>query len=191
MGLGEGRRGGGAKLALPVDHPLVAPQRSWRTATIVATAIAGVELVLLLGGAFLLLGKSLLPDVERAATREATRPAPVYRAPAAAPEPATKARPAPPLARANTHVLVLNGNGQTGAAASAAQLVQARGYPAAETSNAKRNDYPRSIVMYAPGFSVEAKRFARDLNVQIVTALDGLRKGDLHGAQLALVVGRN
>jgi hypothetical protein len=175
-----------------VDSPFHAPERSWRTATLIATAIAGVELILLLAAGFLLLGKSLLPHVEAAAEREASAPAKAHRAPARAPAPAAKpAKPEPAVAkltREKTFVLVLNGNGQTGAAASAAQLVVARGYKVQEVGNAPRGNYARSVVVYRPGFRGEAKRFARDLNVPIVTA-DGMKKGQFRGAQLALVVG--
>ena len=86
-------------------------------------------------------------------------------------------------------VLVLNGNGQTGAAASAAQLVVARGYGVRDTGNAERLDYQRSVVMYRGDFRGEAVRFAKDLNVKIVTPLDGLKRSALKGAHLALVVG--
>lgn len=174
-----------------MDSPFPATERSWRTATLVATAIAGVELILLLGAGFLLVGKSLLPHVEAAAQNKATaiKHAPRTPAPAAA-----KAKPAKPkravakLPREKTFVLVLNGNGQTGAAASAAQLVVARGYKVQDVGNATRGHYPRSVVIYRPGFRGEAVRFARDLSVPIVTA-DGMKKGQFHGAQLALIVG--
>jgi hypothetical protein len=175
-----------------VDSPFPATERSWRTATLVATAIAGIELILLLGAGFLLLGKSLLPHVEAAAQRKASA---VTHTPRTAPPPVAKpAKPAKPkravakLPREKTFVLVLNGNGQTGAAASAAQLVVARGYKVQDVGNATRGEYPRSVVIYRPGFRGEATRFARDLNVPIVTA-DGMKKAQFHGAQLALVVG--
>jgi pyruvate/2-oxoglutarate dehydrogenase complex dihydrolipoamide acyltransferase (E2) component len=172
-----------------VDSPFHAPERSWRTATLIATAIAGVELILLLAAGFLLLGKSLLPHVEAAAEREASTPAKAHRAPARAPAPAAKPEPAvAKLTREKTFVLVLNGNGQTGAAASAAQLVAARGYKVQDVGDAPRRNYARSVVVYRPGFRGEAKRFARDLSVPVVTA-DGMKKGQFRGAQLALVVG--
>jgi hypothetical protein len=172
-----------------VDSPLPAPERSWRTATLVATAIAGLELILLLGAGFLLLGKSLLPHVEAAAQRKATASPPVrHTAPPPAEKPAKPKRAVAKLAREQTFVLVLNGNGQTGAAASAAQLVVARGYKVADVGNAKRARYERSVVIYRRGFRGEALRFAHDLSVPIVTA-DGMKPGQFHGAQLALVVG--
>jgi hypothetical protein len=166
--------------------------RPWRTATLVTGGIATVELVLLIVAGLLLVGKSVLPHAERAA---ASRPAAKAK-PAAAPKSAQRpvALPPPPPAvahrpRRRTAVLVLNGNGETGAAASAASRVRSRGYPVRGVGNARRSDYARSVVMYRPGFRGEAVRFARDLRVPIVSALDGLPPGALHGAQLAFVVG--
>ena len=43
--------------------------------------------------------------------------------------------------------------------------------------------------MYRPGYAPEAARFARDLSVKIVSPLDGLRKKDLMGAHVAIVLG--
>jgi LytR cell envelope-related transcriptional attenuator len=176
-----------------VDSPFPAPERSWRTATLVATAIAGIELILLLGAGFLLLGKSLLPHLGAAAERKATANAhPRAHTPRAVPPPAAKRakpqRAVPKLAREQTFVLVLNGNGQTGAAASAAQLIVARGYKVQDVGNAPRGQYARSVVIYRPGFRGEAVRFAHDLSIPIVTA-DGMKKAQFRGAPLALVVG--
>lgn len=165
--------------------------RPWRNATLIATAIAGLELVLLIVVGFVFVGKALLPGVESAAKREALAPEPkpaaVHRAPAAKPykPPVAVAK----LSRARTSVLVLNGNGIQGAAADAASIVSARGYPVKETGNAPRGDYARTLVMYAPGLRGEAERFARDLNVKVVTPLDGMKPAQLHGARLALIVG--
>jgi hypothetical protein len=92
------------------------------------------------------------------------------------------------LVRSDTSVLVLNGNGVSGAAHDAASRVQARGYSVGGVGNAKRTDYMRSVVMYRPGYRGEALRLARDLRIKIVGPLDGLRVRDLMGAQLAVVV---
>ena len=43
--------------------------------------------------------------------------------------------------------------------------------------------------MYRPGFAGEGRRLARDIGVKIVGPLDGLRKSDLHGAQLVFILG--
>jgi hypothetical protein len=86
-------------------------------------------------------------------------------------------------------VLVLNGNGRSGAAGAEARQLRARGYPVRGVGNASRSDYATSIVMYAPGYRAEGFRLGRELGVRIVTPLDGLRPAGLHGAKLALIVG--
>jgi hypothetical protein len=86
-------------------------------------------------------------------------------------------------------VLVLNGNGRSGAAGEAASVVQSIGYKVSATGNARRMNFPRSIVMFRPGFKGEAKRLAKDVRVTSVTPLDGMRASDLGGAQLVLIVG--
>src|SRR5262245_57292175 len=63
--------------------------------------------------------------------------------------------------RSKTVVLVLNGNGRTGAAASAASRVQRRGYRVGTVTNAPEL-VPHSIVMYKPGFAVEGRRLGKD-----------------------------
>ena len=55
--------------------------------------------------------------------------------------------------------------------------------------NAPRTDVSRTIVMYRDGYRPEAARLAKDLGVKIVGPLDGLRKDDLLGAHVALVLG--
>ena len=152
--------------------------RPWRTATLVASAVAAVELV-----AVLVLGVALLGDADEG---RAARPSPppakarVHRA-------APPARPS--LARAKTTVLVLNGNGITGAAASTADRVRRVGYRIGAVGNAPRSDYPRSLVMYRPGRRGEGLRLARDLRIRLVAPLDGLRVRDLRRAHVVLVVG--
>lgn len=178
-----------------MDHPAPAPDslvRPWRTAAIVACAIAAVELVLLLAAGAVLLGRTLFPSAEAAAPKK-------ERAAAKAPPAARRETPAPPrpepigrpeLTRRQTTVIVLNGNGVPGAAGSAARRVAARGYTIRFVGNARRADYPRSVVMYRPGFRAEAFRLGHDLGVRLVSPLDGLRPRELHGAKLALVIGR-
>ena len=84
---------------------------------------------------------------------------------------------------------MLNGNGLTGAAGSAADRVRQRGYPVVRVGDASRRDYPTSVVMYRPGFRPEGLRLARDIAARVVGPLDGLRVNDLGPAELALVVG--
>ena len=71
--------------------------------------------------------------------------------------------------------MVLNGNGRTGAAASAASRVRSRGYRIGTVGNASSTDYARSLVMYKPGFAGEARRLAKDLRVKQIGPLDGIR----------------
>jgi LytR cell envelope-related transcriptional attenuator len=172
-----------------VEHPIPQPElvRPWRTATLVATAIAGVELVLLVVAGIVLLGRSLAPGPHSTTPprSHATSPAGTLRTPAAR----TYRPPVARLSPAQTGVLVLNGNGVRGAAAAAAALVRARGYRVEKVGNAPRTGYPRSIVMYRPGFLAEAKRFARELNVGVVAPLDGMKPAQLDGGQLVLVLG--
>jgi pyruvate/2-oxoglutarate dehydrogenase complex dihydrolipoamide acyltransferase (E2) component len=161
--------------------------RPWRTATFVASAVAAVELFILVGFVVALFGGPALhwvqgSDGARAAKQQQTQAA----AKQPAPPPA-----APKLARTETSVLVLNGNGIAGAAASAGQLVRRKGYVVAEVGNAARSDYRRTVVMYRPGYQPEAARFARDLHLKIVSPLDGLRLKDLMGAHVAVVLGAN
>jgi hypothetical protein len=176
-----------------VDHPLAPTElvRPWRTATLVLTGIATIQFVLLIGAGIVLLGKQIAPHVHKAAAREAAaRPVHVSH-PAAKPKAtrALAAHAAPVLARAKTKVLVLNGNGVQGAAALAAQLAQARGYPVLDVGNAPKTGYARTIVMYRPGFRSEALRFQHDLNLSVVAPLDGMTLAELKGAKLVEILG--
>ena len=56
----------------------------------------------------------------------------------------------PTLARTQTRVLVLNGNGITGAAAAESDSLRARGYKISGTGNAAQS-YGQSVVLYRPG----------------------------------------
>jgi hypothetical protein len=94
----------------------------------------------------------------------------------------------PTLARTQTRVLVLNGNGIAGAAASEASRARARGYMVAGTANAPRS-YGKTVVMYRAGHRPEAKRLAADMGVALVGPLDGLKPRQLQGAQVVVVLG--
>jgi hypothetical protein len=155
--------------------------RPWRIAAVVASAVAALELVALVAAGAALVGRRPLVRHRHAAppvAKASHHPRP--------PAHATHARTL--LARAQTSVLVLNGNGRTGAAAAEAARVRARGYPIRSVGNAPRQT-GRSIVMYRPGFRPEAVRLARDLAIGLVGPLDGLRPRELHGARVAVVVG--
>lgn len=176
-----------------MDHsaPSFELVRPWRTATLVATTIAGLELVLLIVFGIILLGRSLGPHVQAAAERQALRTPPKvsHAAPASVAKPVHRAPAVAELTRAKTQVIVLNGNGIQGAAAQAAALVKARGYAVKEVGNARRAGYGRTIVMYRPGFQREAVRFGKDLNIRAVTPLDGIKVAQLHRAHLVMVLG--
>jgi hypothetical protein len=171
-----------------VDHPLPAPDaivRPWRIAAYVAVGIAAFELlVLLLIGGGKLVG-FVADRVQLAAQQQALAPAPHRRSVAS--HHVTRV-PAAKRSRRQTAVLVLNGNGRTGAAASAAARVRARGYKIGAVTNAPR-EVPRSIVMYRPGFAGEGRRLGRDLGVRLVTPLDGMRAKALGRAQLVFILG--
>jgi LytR cell envelope-related transcriptional attenuator len=172
-----------------VDHPLPAPDalvRPWRIAAYVAVGIAAFELLLLLliGGGKLV---GFVADrVQLAAQQQALAPAPQHPRSVAAHH-VTRV-PAAQRSRRRTAVLVLNGNGRTGAAAAAAARVHARGYKIGAVTNAPR-EVPRSIVMYRPGFAGEGRRLGRDLGVKVVTPLDGMRARALGRAQLVFILG--
>jgi hypothetical protein len=163
--------------------------RPWRTATLVVTGIAAVELVLLVGAGIVLLGKQIAPHVHAAAARTAAETSkPVVHKSAAAPVPKPQ-RAVIKLSRAETKVMVLNGNGVSGAAALAASLVRARGYVVGEVGNAPQTGYAKTIVMYRPHFRGEALRFKRDLNLSVVAPLDGMTPKQLKGAHLVEILG--
>lgn len=174
-----------------MDHPLSSvsphiPASFWRSAAVVASLVAAVELVLLI-----VTGTALLfRDGSSSPTRHAATPA--------VSKPLTHAKPAPrrvhpvaapKLARNRVGVMVLNGNGRHGAAATAASRVRHHGYRIRSVGNASRMSYSRSMVMYRPGYEGEGRRLARDLGIRLVGPLDGMRPAQLHGAQAVLIIG--
>jgi hypothetical protein len=167
-----------------VEHALPHPGPSgpdrhhpWRTIAVVVAGVAALELLILVIVGVALVAK---PMAHRAITNAAKTPA------------VTKPKPEPMLPllpRRLTSVTILNGNGVAGAAATEASRVRARGYKIGVVGNAPRGSFGQSVVMYRAGRIREARRLARDVGIAIVSPLDGLRKGDLHGAKLAVVVG--
>ena len=153
--------------------------RPWRTAAIVASGVAALELLILVAAAIILLGHPFAQRAAKAALR------PTHRTPTA------RVRPTSPavLPPARTSVLVLNGNGRQGAAAAEASQVRAYGYRIGAVGNAPRPAQGPTLVMYRPGFQSEASSFAHKLGIGVVTALDGLRPSSLHRAQLVVVLG--
>jgi LytR cell envelope-related transcriptional attenuator len=175
-----------------VDHLSdLRAQQPWRNAAFIAATVATVELAILLVVGIILFGKFFAGEVEKASDPVAVTQAAVEREKAAATQGNGNGRPQakPLLPRRQTSVIVLNGNGISGAAASTATDVRSRHYLIAGTGNAPRTNFSRSVVMYRPGFEGEARRLARDLRVRRVSPLDGIRKRDLQGAHIALIIG--
>lgn len=160
--------------------------RPWRTATMVAGAVAALELALLV-----ILGGALLAKPQPATQRVAAKAKPA--APAATArqrlQQTVAKQAAAELPRRKVEVVVLNGNGRQGAAAAAASRVQRKGYRIGIVGNAPHHEYAASLVMYRPGFAGEARRLAHDLGVKVVGPLDGMRQGQLHGAHAVLILG--
>lgn len=156
-------------------HDLIRP---WRRATIAVSAVAAVELVVLAAVAIVLFGNPLATHFRESSASAATPTKNTARTPA------KKAL----LPRRETSVMVLNGNGRAGAAAAAADRVQARGYMLGNVGNAPEIT-PRSLIMFRPGYVAEGRRLAHDLGVRIVRPLDGMRPSQLLGAHLVLIIG--
>jgi hypothetical protein len=169
-----------------VEHAEHLPRAfPWRTATVVLGTIAAIELVVLIG-----IGATHLASSLRA---HATA-APAHAARAAQPLPRhvfkVVARPSRPLrTRTQLSVLVMNGNGVNGAAGSEATSLDTLGYGSARSENAPRHDYARSMVLYLPGYVQEARRLGHDARIRLVAPIDGLRKAQLKGSQLVVVLG--
>ena len=156
-------------------HDLIRP---WRRATIAVSAVAGLELIALAAVGIIVLGNPVARHFRASAA-------------AAAAPPTRAAQPQPKqhlLPRGETSVMVLNGNGQAGAAHAAAARVQSHGYLLGNVGNA-RSITPHTLVMFRPGYEAEGHRLARDLQVRIVRPLDGMRPAQLLGAHLVLIIG--
>src|SRR5712691_5699163 len=164
-----------------MDAPLTpdALIRPWRTATLVASLVAALELVVLIAVALLLLAKPLAHAVRQHAQAAALAPAKKHVAPVVHAKKHVIAKPK--LLRSATGIFVLNGNGRAGAASSAAAKLSGLGYPIRGKGNAKRQDYATTVVMYERGYEAEGRRLARDLHVHVVGPLDGLKPSALHG----------
>ena len=166
-----------------MDHAqqLPAAPFPWRATTVVAAAVALVELVALIA-----IGLVQLAPHHHAAARVAAKP--VERR--AAQTPAVPRVPSVPLRpRSHVRVLVLNGNGVSGAAATQAARLRADGYPIGGATNAQRHDYATSMVMFVPGWAKEARRLGRDTGIRMVAPVDGLRPAQLRGSKLVVLLG--
>ena len=178
-----------------MDHPVeYEPLQPWRTAAMIATGIAAVELFILLLIGFLVGAKAFSDKTETATIAAIKREVPQAAETSAASDQKTtetvKKKEKPKmLPRGRTSVVVLNGNGIPGAAAVNADKAHSLHYIVTATGNAPSTGFARSMVMFRPGFKPAAQRLAKDMGVKAVTPLDGITKGDLQGAQLALIIG--
>ena len=165
-----------------MEHSLPQVRSPWRTATLVASLVAAAELVVLVVLGVALLAKPVSEHVRQAAEQQVFAPV----------QPKRRAAPVvgePKLTRAETSVIILNGNGRPGAAAAGAADVRRFGYAIGTVGNAPRSDVTRTLVMFRPGYRPEAARLAADLKLKIVGPLDGLQPADMLGAHVALVLG--
>ena len=171
--------------------PPLMPVRPWRLAAFTAGAIATIELILLVVAAVALFAKPFADHVEKTAAATVAKVAaqPLVSPRAQKAEVHAKRVPAAKLDRRETSVLVLNGNGRTGAAGEAASVLHGLTYAIAGTADAPRRDFARSIVMYRRGYEGEAWRLAKDVRVKRVSPLDGMKAGDLQGAHVVLILG--
>jgi hypothetical protein len=165
-----------------LDHSLAPPFElgapDWRKLTIVLGAVAAIEAVLLLVLAVVLIVPRVSHHVQRS---DSTIP----KGAVGPHTPAGRAK----LTPAQTPVMVLNGNGHSGAAATSAREVRRLGYKLGLIGNAQRMDYPTSLVMYRPGLRPEALKFAKMIHVRTVGPLDGLGVRKLGRAKLVYIVG--
>jgi hypothetical protein len=104
-------------------------------------------------------------------------------------QPATPPLPLRP--RSSISVVVLNGNGVSGAAGNEATSVLSRGYRHAVPGDAPSLDYARSLVLYRPGWQREAERLAREVKIPTVATLDGRLAPQYAHDQLVVILGAN
>lgn len=168
--------------AQPVPSPF-----PWRAATVLAAGIALVELVALIAIGLAHFAPKSTASVARQAAPQPQRTHVVRSAtpPKAKPIPQIPLRPV-----SQVRVLVLNGNGVTGAASTAAARLQAQGYRIGGAVDADRHDYASSMVFFVPGWQKEARRLARSVGIRVVAPIDGMRTAQLKGSKLVLLLGR-
>jgi LytR cell envelope-related transcriptional attenuator len=150
-------------------HPLDRPF-PWRAATLAGALL--LVLALLVAGTLALAHRPQRTRAEPGSGHAPKGPA---------------ARPLRP--RSDISVLVLNGNGISGAAGGEATQVLAQGYRHAIPGDAPSLDYARSIVLFRPGFGPEAKRLAREAGIAAVAPLDGRVAAPYERVPLVLILG--
>jgi hypothetical protein len=180
-----------------VDHAYRTsePVTPWRTAAIVAAAVASIELFILVIVGVIVGARVMTDKAEHVIAQTQAEAAQTQADPAKATEDGTtkektkKTAPVAELPRARTSVIVLNGNGIPAAAAVGADRVRKFHYLIAGTGNAPRTDFQRSVIMFRAGYRGEAIRLGKDLHVRRVIPLDGITKRDLQGAHVAFIIG--
>lgn len=160
------------------------PAESWRRLTLVLAAIAVVEAVVILVAGVVL---AVRPFAHHLASSNASSEPLDLRGKTGPDTPAGK----PALTRRQTVVMVLNGNGRTGAAAMSAAHLQSIGYQIGTVGDAGRIDYPKSVIMFRSGARPEAVRLAHDLRVRTVGPLDGIAPAQIGRARLVYIVGNS
>jgi hypothetical protein len=160
----------------PFDRPF-----PWRAAALAAAAVALAELTALLA-----LAGARIFHVHHAGAQ--TGPEPTR--PVAATGRGSSGHVQPLRPRSNVSVLVLNGNGISGAAGTEASTLLADGYRRATASDAPQA-YASSLVLFRPGWEREAKRLARDAGIKAVSPLDGRLDGSGARYRLVLILGGN
>ena len=168
-----------------MEHTFAQPLESvhqWRRAAFVAGAVAALELVVLVGIGVKVVVPKLADHLRTAAAHKVLDvPAPI--------RPKQVPPGKPKLTRSETSITVLNGNGRPGAASEASARINKLGYIIGSVGNAQRSDYRSTVIMFRPGYRAEAARLGRDLHVQNVAPLDGIKARDLMGAHLAIILG--
>ena len=161
----------------------------WRAVAVLAAGLALVELVALIAiGLVHLAPRATAEPTPKAKTAAAVAHPPRHvhvRVVHTVKVPSVPLRP-----RSGVRVLVLNGNGVSGAASAEAARLESRGYRIGGATNAERHDYARSMVMFVPGWIKEARRLAHDTGVRMVAPVDGLHPAQLKGSGVVLLLGK-
>jgi hypothetical protein len=172
-----------------VDHAQEIPTPfPWRAVAVLAASVALVELVALIAIGLM----HLAPKATAEPTPAATAKSAAHVAGRVHVRVVHKVKvPSVPLRpRSHVRVLVLNGNGVSGAASSEAARLEAQGYRIGGATNAERHDYARSMVMFVPGWIKEARRLAHDAGIRMVAPVDGLHPSQLRGSGVVLLLGK-
>ena len=157
-----------------MDYPAPAPAGAtpWRRATLIAAAVAVVELAVIVVAGVAIFGKTVAKHVEKAAVAHVYAPAKTTATPLGAPAGLAH------LPRSQTVVTVLNGGAISGAAATKAQAVRSLGYmvgqvaAAYDDARSARSLNPLSVeplflqAYTAPGFAAGEALLIKSVRLQ-------------------------